>query len=330
MFLVILNHMRHLILLLTISVLISAYGKNDRINRLIATQQYEEARSLLDNALRTDPKNPKLLRQQIRYFLATEQVPFAVAATLKLRETQVLQQALNDPAPVIRITAVRCFGELKGPDSLPALIKAANDKDKSIRQAVIQALTKLEDPHRIPVLLKLLQDPDWFVRGNAALALGKNGNAETVTALFDSLNDSDQYVRKSARLSLSRLATPDNQSAYLGALASTNTTARSLAAIILAANGQAEATPILIAELNNPENPELPDIITAVTKTKNPDALPALRQLAANHQLQAILSLGEYQDRASVELLRNIRQSSQSSPETKTACTVALSKIGGK
>jgi HEAT repeat protein len=334
--------MRYLTLLVISVLLINCSSKDDvairESNKFIARHQYDNARAVIEKALREDPKNTKLLRQQVRYFLCTEQVLFCIAANNKLLEVshgdQTLYHALGDENPVVRITAVRAFGETKGPDSLAALIKAASDQDKSIRQAVIQALTKLGDKNALPALQKLLQDNDWFVRGNAALALGKIGDAESVSQLFKALGDTDSYVRKSAQLSLWRLASPGNLSAYQAALGSPDTASRSTAALILAANGNKDASPVLLTELNNPSNPDLPEIIRTLAKTKDPAALPGLRQAlnSANDEVKisAILALGDYQDKGSVETLKTIQKDPKTTREARTACVVALSKISKK
>jgi HEAT repeat protein len=327
-------------LLIALSVLIIGCGHKDDVairesNQLIAQRQYDNARAIIEKALREDPKNPKLLRQQVRYFLKTEQVPFSVATYNKLQEVaprdNVLFQALSDDDPVVRITAVRAFGQIKSPDSLAALIKASEDHDKSIRLAVIQSLIQLGNSNAIPALQKLLKDEDWYVRGNAARALGQIGNADCVTELFKCLTDNDPYVHKSVKQALWHLATPANQSAYLVALNSPDTATRSCAALILAVSDSKDASPVLIAELNNANNPDLAEIIQALTKIKDPAALPGLRQLATNAnsdvKLHAILALGEYKDKAAVGLLKGIQKDPKSSAEIRTACTVALSKI---
>jgi len=334
--------MRYLTLLVMSVLLINCGGKDDAAiresNKLISQHQYDNARAVIDKALRDDPKNTKLLRQQVRCFLCTEQVAFSIAAYNKLLEIEpgdhTLYKSLSDENPVVRITAVRAFGEIKKPDSLAALIKAAGDQDKSVRQATIQSLIKLGDKNALPTLQKMLQDGDWFVRGNAALALGKLGNAESVTELFKTISDGDSYVRKSAQLSLWRLATPENISVYQSTLTSSDTASRSMAAVILAASGNQDAGPVLVGELANVNNPDLPEIIRALAKLKDPAALPGLRQAVDNAnsevKISAILALGDYQDKGSVELLKALQKNPKTDHETKTACVVALNKISKK
>jgi HEAT repeat protein len=334
--------MRYLLLLTTGILLTNCGGKDNTAiresDKFIAQRQYENARAVIDKALRENPKNPKLLRQQIRYFLCTEQTAFAAAAHHKLQETHpgdnTLYRAASDNNPATRITAIRILGEIKTPGSLAVLAKAANDPDKSVRQATLQSLAKLEDKNAIPPLQKLLKDRDWFIRGNAALALGKAGNTGSIPALFNTLRDNDAYVRKSARLSLWRLATEKNMPAYRDQLKTGDPAAQTLAALILTTTGHTEAIPLLITELTNPANPDLAEIIQTLAKTKTPAALPGLRQ-AITHtnpeiKINAILALGDYQDKSSAGQLKNIQKDPQSNREIKTACTIALNKMGKK
>ncbi|MDR1191155.1 MAG: HEAT repeat domain-containing protein [Verrucomicrobiales bacterium] len=330
--------MRYLLFLI-VSVLLAGCGGQDRAvvreaGRLIAKHRYDQARVVIENALRENPQNPRLLRLQVRCFLHTGRPDFAAAACQELFTVSprdaVLRQAAADRDPALRLAAVRTLGEIKSADSLAVLAKSAVDADKAVRQAVIQALLKLELPDTLPVLGKLTCDPDWFVRGNAILALGELGGADHVAGLFKMLADHDAYIRKSARLSLQRLATPNNLPAYVPFLADADPAARNLAALILAAAGDPQATPVLVAELNNSASPDLPEIIQTVAKIGTPDALPALRQLAAadgGARLYAILALGDYQDTAVAGLLREIQKNPDTSPEIKTACLVALQKI---
>ncbi|MDR1304719.1 MAG: HEAT repeat domain-containing protein [Verrucomicrobiales bacterium] len=334
--------MRHLRLVIISVLLVTCGGQDDRAAReadqFIAQRQYGNARAVIEQALRADPKNVKLLRLQTRYFLCTEQVAFSVAAYRKLLAAQpgdrVLHRALDDPAPAVRVTAARVFGELRGPDALAALTKAAADREQSVRLAVTRALDRLDTPGAIPILGKLLHDRDWFVRGNAALALGKIGNADSVGALFKSLDDPDPYVRNSARLALRRLATAAHRPAYRAALAGQSPAARVLAALLLADADPAAVAPILIAELNRPEHPDLPEIIQTLAKIKAPGALPGLQKAAfspdRNISVNAILALGDYRDQGSVKLLNRLRQNPQTDREVKTACLVALDRIGKK
>ena len=327
-------------LLLTISVLfINCCGKDDaairEVNKLIDRQQYDAAHAIIEKSLQEKPNDPKFLRLQIRYLLATDQAVLSALVYQKLLEVSprdtILLDAIGDKNTEVRLTAVRAFGEIKTPNTIVALTRAANDADKSVRQAVLHSAIKLGDREMLPVLNKLLRDPDWFVRGNAVLALGKIGDTNSVGELFSLITDSDPYVRKSTKLSLQRLATPENLPAYQAFLTSDVPANRALAALILASNNDPAAIPVLVAELDNPANPDLSEIIQVLAKTKAPDALPALRRLAADAnsdvKINAILALGEYKDKASRELLQKIQKDPNATREVKTAVTVALEKL---
>ncbi len=327
--------------LIVLCVLFSGCGKESAIitscNNLMEQRKYEEASSILEKALRDNPKSVKLLRQRVLFFLKVEQPGYAIAAYRTLQDVNpkdtILYKALANKDPIIRVTAARALGPMKDPNALNPLIKASKDPEKSVRHAVVQALGDLKNKKAIPVLVDFLKDEDWSVRGEAAFALGKIGDAQAATSLFLIVNDPDSYVQKNVRNALEELATEENKQAYLNALSSNDFAIQTMAAIALTNIGHTEGLRVLLTQLDNPENKDLRDIIRALEKSKDPAALPGLRRIV-NHpdlrvKIEAILALGIFQDKDSVPVLKTLSTDKEQNGNVRTACLIALNRITG-
>jgi HEAT repeat protein len=309
------------------------------INQQIENKNLDEALSVMRKALREDPKNPQLLRQQVILFLHSEDVNYAIAAYRRLQEVDsdnpILVKAVRHENPVVRVTASKALGLLKSPDAAEALIQATRDPEKSVRQAAVLALGDLKAAKAIPALISALDDDFWYVRAEAASALGKIGDARAATRLFGMLEDEDPYVRDNAREALQDLATDENRGAYLKALDSNNSNTRFMAAVALARTGDNSGIDVLLKELNKPESPELITAIKAASHLHgSQQALAPLRKLTRHNNdaiaANAILALGELKDRESVSMLKNILKDQAESKAKKTASLMALNLIAEK
>jgi HEAT repeat protein len=328
-------------LLVSASVIfLSACGGKDReaiksADALVLERKYDQALLVLQKALREDPKNKKLLRHQVRLFLKSEQVNYAIAAYRKLNDVNpddtVLFDTLKDKDAVVRITTAKALGLMKTPHSVGPLIAAVKDEEKSVRQAAVLALGDLKDKKAIPVLIQSLKDSDWFVRAEAALALGKVGDSQATTELFKLLADEDSYVRQNARKALQELATEENKPAYLEALKSSDRAIANMAAVALAQTGDNLGLPVLIEQLPSSKALDQLEIIRAMVKLGDRSAIPALRNGLDNNDVEVkalcALALGEFKDTASVEKLKKMVQDKTTDRRLATACLISLNKI---
>lgn len=303
---------------------------------LVAERKYDQALMVLQKALREDPKNKILLRHQVRLFLKSEQVNYAIAAYRKLNDVspddKVLFDTLKDKDKVVRITTAKALGLMKTPHSVGPLMGSAKDEEKSVRQASILALGDLKDPKAIPVLIDALKDADWYVRAEAALALGKVGDSRATTELFKLLSDEDSYVRQNARKALQELATPENKPAYLEALKNSDPAIANMAAIALAQSNDNIGLPVLIQQLPSGKSLDQLEIIRAMVKLGDRSALPSLHSaLMEDDDVEvralAALALGEFKDQDAVEKLKKIAQDKSSDRRLVTACLISLNKI---
>lgn len=140
-----------------------------------------------------------------------------------------LTTTLDDPAPEVRIAAVRSLGVYAHPDTLLALIQAFAKADETYRDDIAEAISQinpesirgkmdelssathpkvkagiawflgiLADERDLALLTRYLQDPEPMVRAAAAGALGQYRNPKTVALLTPYLTDPNERVRAAA------------------------------------------------------------------------------------------------------------------------------------
>ena len=118
-----------------------------------------------------------------------------------------LVTALADPAPEVRVSAVKALLALRGIRSGDSLIPLLRDGDVQVRRQVTVVMGTLKSPSARAGLEQLLaSDPDSLVRRNAAFALGRLGDAASRAALETAAaGDSSSLVRSVARASITSL-----------------------------------------------------------------------------------------------------------------------------
>lgn len=114
----------------------------------------------------------------------------------------LLQKALQDPSPLIRMHVAR--GLAANPKSGSKLL---NDASLDQHPAVRLAAARIEkpDPARTAILEKLLSDPSPAVRAAAAKSLGTAGTEAAAELLIKPLADAEIAVRRAASDALIRL-----------------------------------------------------------------------------------------------------------------------------
>ena len=95
---------------------------------------------------------------------------------------------LNDPSPIVRVTATKAILSISGDESANALIPLLSDKDEFVRRETAYALGLTKSKNATAALSeRLLNDKEDGVRGAAAVALGQIADEAAVVALASTL-----------------------------------------------------------------------------------------------------------------------------------------------
>ena len=132
---------------------------------------------------------------------------------------EFIKEALNDPSPAVKRTAVRVLGAFGDPAVVPFLVdiiethtKRSREADRGLAEAACLALGDLRSSSYIPMLAEMLDRGGLFRRGKpdeiraaAALALGAIGDPVVAPILERAMRDQSLLVRTSAEKSLQQL-----------------------------------------------------------------------------------------------------------------------------
>jgi HEAT repeat protein len=176
--------------------------------------------------------------------------------------SRVALPLLNDPSPVVRVTATKAILSLEPEESAAALLPLLNDKDEFVRREVAYALGLTRSRSATTSLTDhLLNDKQAGVRGAAAVALGRIGDENAVNALAATLAPQLSAPAKSKRK-------PETNEFVLRAVA-----------VALGQIKNRAGTPALISALNNEKFPQ--DVRREAARSLgligDPAAIPALQ-----------------------------------------------------
>ncbi|MDV2482252.1 HEAT repeat domain-containing protein [Methanoculleus sp. Wushi-C6] len=113
----------------------------------------------------------------------------------------LLEEAQNDPVPVVRVTAARAIGLIGATESIPALIEHLGDPAPEVRWSVARALAEF-GPQAVDPLFLVLRKGTKEMRLAAIDALWEMPGDRAGKALRYALDDSDEDVRAKAAAAL--------------------------------------------------------------------------------------------------------------------------------
>lgn len=144
------------------------------------------------------------VRTRVAYAVSRLEYPEEILSAL-------LRQAIRDPIPQVRESALSVVGERWPPSTpracmVPDLVVCLQDTNSSVRAAAARALavaTKSVQEAAEP-LLAVSEDPSAIVRGDVIRALGRlePRSSKVQTALLDALTDSVERVQREAAWAL--------------------------------------------------------------------------------------------------------------------------------
>jgi HEAT repeat protein len=137
--------------------------------------------------------------------------------------------ALNDPEPVVRVTAAHALRALPAADATMALLPLLKDKLEFVRREVAHALGDTHSSSAVQPLVELLNnDQESSVRAAAALALGNIHDEAAVVPLVNALTGNgsnkkskagaDPFVKRAAAESLGMIRSRAGVAALIATL----------------------------------------------------------------------------------------------------------------
>ncbi|HON44920.1 MAG TPA: HEAT repeat domain-containing protein, partial [Planctomycetota bacterium] len=128
----------------------SAVSRCEAILWLYDNIKTETTQKLLMDALYKD-ENP-VVRSLVVRILAIENNPAYIP---------LLEVALNDASPLVRLEVVQTLGSMHAKQSIPKLLKLLEtETDKNVRLKILKTLQYTRSKESIPVLIARLDDPE--------------------------------------------------------------------------------------------------------------------------------------------------------------------------
>jgi HEAT repeat protein len=224
-----------------------------------------------------DVSDPK---PEVRASAARDLVRHAEAA--RARVVTALESALSDEAPMVREAAAEGLGDLDAKEALSALLVAVEDDDQLVRQKAILTLGMLKDPRAQQRLERALRDPRPEVRYQAVMAYPRvaSGREDAERAIADATRDDDAHVVHIAFRMAEELAEDGRVSKAIltrarACLSHDSPRVRAVAAIVVAASGDAAADAVLAS------------VVDGTLKTDEPEDVAAAIDLAGERKIAA-------------------------------------------
>lgn len=240
----------------------------------------------------------------VRYYAARS------AGHVRRAETvaTLVELALGDPVPPVRIAAIEALGAIGDPAGLEALVPLASDPDCTIVRPALGALELLHGRETIDLLLDALHVTDRACRLAALEVLARRADAAPVPDVAAQVaaqaRDDDDRVRAAAVDALARLARNGSEDAVAALIALAAMPRHTTAAVAaLASLGEREA-PWIARGLAHPDAGTRCAIIEALGRLRAAPAAisrlvaPALADEAEVVRLAAAEALGRLDLRA--------------------------------
>jgi HEAT repeat protein len=222
-------------------------------------------------------------------------------ARLGLREAiPDLLPLLTDPSEMVRDEGLRSLCTLDYRDILPRLVERLRDPEARIRGATLSWLDDRPWPEAAPAVALLLGDPDCKIRIEAIQLLQKMGDSSQAERLLSLLLKPHDPETEAAALLLKECRLPKLRPRLIDLASHEDAEVRALALDILACHAPAEAAPLFLKRLEDPDDCVRDAAIWGVARLKLREAIPALRTMlsdpARSHCLKAALALCDLED----------------------------------
>lgn len=114
---------------------------------------------------------------------------------------------LNDPNPMVVMSAAECLGLLRDKRAVPVLMKLVTSPDQDVRLNAVKGLGEAGDRSALPTLRQMLNDPDLNMRGWSIIGLGKLKDEDSLMDLEHIATDDSQpsNIRAAAAASVDEI-----------------------------------------------------------------------------------------------------------------------------
>jgi HEAT repeat protein len=121
-----------------------------------------------------------------------------LGAMKHLEASRAATSGLNDPDPIVRVTAAHAIATLPASEASSALIPLLQDKEEVVRREAAQALGATHSRNAVQPLINLLAtEKEAGVRAAVVLALGQIADEAAVVPLAEILSGSSSSKKKS-------------------------------------------------------------------------------------------------------------------------------------
>lgn len=264
----------------------------------------------------TQPARGKPARAKIRDWQATPLVLSTVRA------------ALDQPAPDVRVAAIRAVQQLEDRESLARLREKLQDAEPSVQQAAIQALAELRDEQSVSQLIALAsnRDADDALRQAALKAVTAIGSPAAIEQLIAIVADraSSPELTVLALDAVAQLKPESATPAVEGCLISESAAVRAKAVEALAKIVGEPAAATIAERLQDPAVDVRRAAIASLARVEAKDFLPQLiaASSAADLRFDAMTAVAAMPDRRALVLY--LEGLVGKSNELRDACRKAL------
>ncbi len=120
-----------------------------------------------------------------------------------------LAKEINHPDEMMRTHVITALGQMRIPETAPALIGALKHPDPITATQSATALGNIEAQEVVGALIGALKHPDWRVRLGAVEALGKQGDPKALPAILTLREDANERIRQAALKAIAILQKKD-------------------------------------------------------------------------------------------------------------------------
>ncbi len=239
-----------------------------------------------------------------------EQVLGIIASKRLRRATPEVAKRLEDPAPSVRVGALKTLASVGAQEELPRIAAVLESAEDTVVSAALNALGRLGAREHVPKIRAYAREGSPAVRLAAASVLADWRDSEALPALAGLMKDPEYRVRRSVAFALTRFGGADVTPLMRELLKDSDENVVQLALHFLEGNGMREARADILDLLDRGRC--LDTVVVSLETLGVREALPGIRKLlhhdawhVAQRAAQVLADMGA---REAIPELRKILQ----------------------